>query len=499
MKYIINFLNEANDVEIQSYLTALNADNIIELDNFEKVFIVDSISAPSDSPIIELIINDTETPITLLNIQHDFDTGSETRSFETNNPSNWWKMSSILSADFDSTNNSHTVRGEQVNVYVLDSGIESTHSEFSNISLENVHSFTSDFNDTTGHGTAISSVIAGNTCSLANPNLCIVKIFDSNVTTYQSDMLLAFDAVISHRELNNNPVAVMNLSWSIPKNQFIESKIQTMIDAGIFVVCSAGNSGIPIENVTPASMPDVLTIGSYNENLVPSDFSNYSNQPISTTQNVTNTGSLDGWAPGENIRAAGLNNTFITVNGTSIAAAIHTSAVAYNLFAFLGDDGNFTPCTISYAGNSEDALRISLSKENLLTIGAEYNGSTNKITTFVSDSSLTTASGGIHIKAKTGTTLCRRLFYPNVTSITLKNISELPYGLQISGRFLVGDVPEITGNAENSEIECEITLASGAIRQFFIHLHIIDSLIVEEDVVPGDDPALDIILQLAEC
>lgn len=498
MRYIIDFY-ESTPVElIDSYLNALNPTSRIELNHFNNVYIIETDFVPTPSEIIESIIDDSDTPISLLEFTHQFDVNFPSTVIETDSPENWWKIASIKSPDFDK-DNTHSIRGNRVNVYILDSGIQATHPEFVDASITNVFSITEDFNDTRGHGTALASVIAGKTCALSNTNLCIVKIFDNSTPTYQSDMLRAFDSVIAHREANNKAVSVVNISWTIPANSYIEAKIQSMIDMGFFVVCSAGNSGTSVDNVTPARMGTVLVIGSYNEHLMPSDFSNYStNQPITVTGDITNFGTLDGWAPGENIRIATLDGSYANGNGTSISAAIHSAAIAYNLEAFFGDDDKFQPCQTAYEGSAHTAAAFSFSKSGLLNLDGVYKDSVNRVTTYFTDSNANPGNG-VTIQVNSGQQVCRRLFTPSVKDIKFPDISELPYGLQISGKYLVGTAPDIEEKAHYVTLHGEITTYDDVVRPYVIIINILRKDIDINLVQPGEDPILDISLQLPQC
>jgi len=286
--YLIDFKNDASEEEIQAYMNDNQLSQIKFFNRLEKTYQVSSESTPVSSHIVSTIINDDETHLQLLTtIDVPMPPAPSTKSFSSSDDHSWWKVYSITNADLDQQIIETEIFGEGVDVYVVDSGIDTTHSEFTNQNINLLFSFTNEFSDNNGHGTGLSSLIVGNTCGLTNATLKVVKIFDNNVRTKQSDLLSALNAILEDSEVSSNKVSVVNLSWGIPKNAFIESKIQCLIDAGLIVVASAGNSGMPISDVTPASMPDVFTIGSYGQDFIPSNFSNYSGD-ISCTPNSTN-------------------------------------------------------------------------------------------------------------------------------------------------------------------------------------------------------------------
>jgi hypothetical protein len=159
-----------------------------------------------------------------------------------------------------------------------------------------------------------------------------------------------------------------------------------MINQGMYVVAAAGNNGMPIGDVTPASIPDVLTIGSFNQNLEPSAFSNYTGgSDISYTANDVNYGALDGWAPGELIWAANKNGGYGYIAGTSAAAAIASAAIAYNVNSILTEDGlingNITTENINALYKNSSVFR----RDILDLSNPLYSNSVNKcITIFTS-------------------------------------------------------------------------------------------------------------------
>jgi len=67
-----------------------------------------------------------------------------------------------------------TNHGDDVNVYVVDSGIDDTHAEFSHTIVNKLFSYNSDFTPSNGHGTSVASVIAGNTLVFQKMPSCMM-------------------------------------------------------------------------------------------------------------------------------------------------------------------------------------------------------------------------------------------------------------------------------------------------------------------------------------
>ena len=397
--YLIDFVDGTSDDVISAYLSNNQCTVNHAYINLNKVYHVKSETVPPmDESIITSIIDDDASAITLLDIvkvkQPTPVTPSRVETIASQEEKNWWKIYSLKDIDLSESNNNVDIFGTNSNIYLLDSGIDITHSEFAGQDISLVYSFTGEFDDTKGHGTSLASVMVGNTCGVTSASLKVVKIFDENQPTKQSDFLHALDAILADMNNSNNRISIINCSWAIDKNIYIEDKLKHLINAGALVVASAGNSGIPIEQVTPASMPEVLTIGAYNSDFVPCDFSNYSNPAgISLTTSQVNGGKLDSWAPGEQIWIAipaSKGGGFGFSAGTSLSAAIYSASLAYNV----SRDFNIAQDYFSYMYYSDGKIKIEITdihgRTGLLDLSdSKYTESVNKICTFQNKSRTT--------------------------------------------------------------------------------------------------------------
>lgn len=464
MKFIIDFKNHVSLEEIESYFVSNNITVIKEFNQFKKLYLIESVQTPPNIDIIESIIEDDSNSIKLLDtvtIISDQLYGKKNLNEPIivieHNEQNWWKTYTIKNIDFE---NSYSInrRGNNSTVYVLDSGIETSHQEFANQNVLNFWSFNNDFTDNKGHGTAIASVIVGQTTGINNCTVKSVKIFDKDTLTKQSDLLTALDNIFNDVYVNQIDFAIVNCSWSIPKNNFIENKIRIMIENGIFFVAASGNNGGPIENVTPASMPEVITVGAYDRNLKPCNFSAYSNSIISFTEDTTNYGELDIWAPGEQIYAAALNNRYGYAHGTSMSAAIQTAALVYN-FSFVEINWKLDQSFDNFAKS------VCYPRKDLLDlVDPRYSNSKNFITTILDEVPHRETLGYQWlIKTKSNQTVLRNLFVPSLV-VKLELFAALPkeYTITSSGKFY-GRSPQITQDFTIDLIPAKITLVDGSV------------------------------------
>ena len=188
MKYIIDFDNSLSIAEVDQYLADNNITKIKQFGTFGHVFLAESATEITTNDKIVSVVRDHEQGVTLLATEIELVDRSVPSSFGTEELQNWWKVASINSIDFDNTTQTHMVRGINSTVYIVDSGIAIEHPEFVNSNITLLHSFNDNFIDNKGHGTALSSLIVGGTCSLSNPALKVVKVFDTTTIGWSSFM-----------------------------------------------------------------------------------------------------------------------------------------------------------------------------------------------------------------------------------------------------------------------------------------------------------------------
>jgi len=191
---------------------------------------------------------------------------------------------------------------------VMDTGINFDHPEFDYPELETedfytLPAFNGEFRDDKGHGTAVASMAVGKNLGIANYcKLVNVKIGSATHSATLLEVGLAIDAIMSR--VSNDPLQtrIVNMSWGIARSSWLDAKVQSLQDAGVTVVCAAGNQGISVEDISPAGLDSTITVGSIDKYDIPSGFNNIS----PSDENVT-TGhglSLDIFAPGEGVVVA---------------------------------------------------------------------------------------------------------------------------------------------------------------------------------------------------
>jgi hypothetical protein len=223
-----------------------------------------------------------------------------------------------------------TVKLSKPELIIMDSGIDFDHPEFDDpeIEKENFYTlpiFNGSFEDDIGHGTAVAAMASGKNLGVAQHiKLVSVKIGGLvNDSAHNANLLEvgeAIDAILERISTNPLKTRVINMSWGIPRSAWLDSKVESLQAAGATVVCAAGNQGISVEDISPAGITDVITVGSIDKYDIPSGFNNISPGDSGL---VTGAGlGLDIFAPGEDIVIAHKDNSYGISSGTSLAAPL---------------------------------------------------------------------------------------------------------------------------------------------------------------------------------
>ena len=257
--------------------------------------------------------------------------------------------------------------GQGVTVAVLDTGIDNL-PDFSGRLLGGVDltGGNSPFQDTYGHGTFVSGLIAGNGASsngqysgeAPGARLVSIKVAGLTGVTHLSTLITGLQWAVDHQALYG--IRVLNLSLGYQSSQStvtnpLDQAVQAVWNAGITVVTSAGNAG-PFNGtiLSPGDDPMVITVGALDDMATPST----ADDEMADFSSAGPT-SRDGWAkpdlvtsgrsvvslaaPGSAIDtqypSAQVGAANFVGSGTSFSAAITSGAAAL----VLADNPGLTP------------------------------------------------------------------------------------------------------------------------------------------------------------
>ncbi|HSQ31272.1 MAG TPA: S8 family serine peptidase [Gemmatimonadaceae bacterium] len=254
--------------------------------------------------------------------------------------------------------------GSGVTVYILDTGIRITHQDFGGRASygPDLVSNTSS-NDCNGHGTHMAGTVGGSYYGAAKAvSLVAVRVLDCSGTGTASTAIAGLDWVTR----NHVGPSVANLSFTGPLSSTLNQAVANAIAAGVTVVTSAGDNGIPPDacQYSPSSAPDGITVGAMRQTDIMAGFSNYG--PC-----------VDLFAPGFSITSDWWtgDNIVWALDGTSSAAAHVSGAAAIYLSLYPSSTPSQVASAIVGSATSGALGQLGTNSPNLLLYTGDFSGS----------------------------------------------------------------------------------------------------------------------------
>ncbi|KAK7539787.1 subtilisin-like protease [Phyllosticta citribraziliensis] len=262
---------------------------------------------------------------------------------------------------------SDTTLGDGVDIYIVDTGIRTTHEQFGGRASMGFSAFSSNTDDN-GHGTHVSGTSAGSTVGIAsNANLIGVKVLDSTGSGTSSGLISGLDYVASQHDSRSSSgdfiasVASMSLGFS-GRSTSVESALKSLSSAGVHIAVAAGNDADNACSYTPSAL------GGSNSNIISVGASNINDE----VAYFSNTGRcVDLYAPGLTTYSSydTSDSTYAIASGTSMATPHISGLLAY----FLAADSSLrsSPATLkSYVTSAALSGKLSAGSANVVSGGS---------------------------------------------------------------------------------------------------------------------------------
>ncbi|XP_030134573.4 proprotein convertase subtilisin/kexin type 9 isoform X1 [Taeniopygia guttata] len=241
-----------------------------------------------------------------------------------------WNLGRILPPQPSSGTYRPPNKGDLAEIYLLDTSVQSTHREiegrvtvtgFESIPEEDGTRFHRQASQCDSHGTHVSGVLSGRDAGVARAaNIRSLRVLNCQGKGTVSGTLMALEFI--RRRLEAQPYAprVLLLPLAGAQSPTLNSGCRRLARLGAAVVAAAGNYKDDACLYSPASEPEVITVGATDSE----------DQPASIGTLGTNFGRcVDLFAPGDDIVGASsdCSTCFTARSGTSQAAA-HVAGIA---------------------------------------------------------------------------------------------------------------------------------------------------------------------------
>lgn len=242
------------------------------------------------------------------------------------------KLASQSTSSLTFTYRYDSAAGSGVDIYVVDTGVFTSHSQFGGRARWGGTFGNYADADGNGHGTHVAGTAAGSQFGVAKAaNIIAIKVLSDQGSGTVSDIVSGLDFVLSSARSSGRPsIATMSLGGSA--STALDNAVASLTAGGVHVTVAAGNDNVDARNTSPARAPSANTVGATTIADAKASFSNFG-------------AIVDLFAPGQNVISSWIGSTTATnnISGTSMATPHVAGLIAY----IISRTGNASPATIS--------------------------------------------------------------------------------------------------------------------------------------------------------
>jgi subtilisin family serine protease len=173
----------------------------------------------------------------------------------------------------------YTSTGKGIRVFVLDSGMRLSHTEFqgrATCGFDVMQETSIPCEDLMDHGTAVAAIVGGTTVGVAKEvSLVSVKVAANGTRPLSDNVLAGVDFVLRQKEKRPKIPMVVVMSINFLKNTLFDEYVEDLILANISLITAAGNVARDACGFSPSSAKGVISVGATCKNDSVADFSNW--------------------------------------------------------------------------------------------------------------------------------------------------------------------------------------------------------------------------------
>uniref|UniRef100_UPI00398E53F1 proprotein convertase subtilisin/kexin type 9 n=1 Tax=Pristiophorus japonicus TaxID=55135 RepID=UPI00398E53F1 len=240
-----------------------------------------------------------------------------------------WNLNRIIPSEQTVENYTPPNNGDLVEVYLLDTSVQSNHreiegkvlvTEFESVPEEDGTRFYRQANKCDSHGTHTAGIVSGRDSGVAKgANVRTVRILNCQGRGTVSGALAGLEFIRNTLIVQPYRPMIVLLPFVGGFSQTLNAACRLLTRTGVALIAAAGNYKDDACLYSPASEPEVITVGS----------TNYNDQPSTGTTGTNFGRCVDLFAPGDDIIGASSDciTCFTSKSGTSQAAA-HVAGIA---------------------------------------------------------------------------------------------------------------------------------------------------------------------------
>lgn len=267
--------------------------------------------------------------------------------------------------------------GDGVTAYIIDSGVEATHPEFSGrvqAGFSSIRGYSAT-TDCSGHGTHVAGTVGGTNVGVArNVSIVPVRVFPCRGGASTDTILRGIEYVVAHHQKGDPAVA--NLSLGGPADPALDYGIRMLVADGVTAVVAAGNDNKNACTVSPARETSAITVGASTQSDLRATFSNFGS-------------CLDIFAPGQEIMSSWIGGNYAILDGTSMASPYVTGIAALLLQSNPQMTPNDVQSSIKGSATSDVLSAVGVRSPNRLAFIDTSRPPTSTTTTLPSQSTTT--------------------------------------------------------------------------------------------------------------